>query len=29
LNQTNPDLPYDLVPALKQRRDRILSALAQ
>lgn len=28
LNQTSPDLPYELVPALKQRRDRLLTALA-
>lgn len=29
LNQTNPDLPYDMFPALKQRRDHILSSIKQ
>lgn len=29
LDQTNPDLPYELVPALKARRDRLLAAIAQ
>ena len=29
LGQTNPDLPYEMVPALKARRDRLLAALAQ
>lgn len=28
LQQTNPELPYEMVPALKQRRDRIKAALA-
>lgn len=29
LDQTNPDLPYEQVPALKERRDRLLTAIAQ
>lgn len=29
LDQTNPDLPYELVPTLKERRDRLLAAIAQ
>lgn len=27
LDQTNPDLPYEMVPALKARRDRLLAAI--
>ncbi|ACG80253.1 oxidoreductase dehydrogenase signal peptide protein (plasmid) [Phenylobacterium zucineum HLK1] len=29
VNQTNPDLPYDQVPMLRERRDQILAALAE
>jgi hypothetical protein len=29
IQQTVPELPYDLFPALKDRRDRLLAAAAQ
>lgn len=29
LDQTSPNLPYERVPALKERRDRLLTAIAQ